>query len=84
MGTIAAVCTTVGFIPQIIRGIKTRELRDVSPVMLTLLLVGCSLWMIYGVHLKDTIIILANGFTDSFVMAILVLRIIFKRNSAKK
>ncbi|MCK6467900.1 MAG: SemiSWEET transporter [Candidatus Brocadia sinica] len=83
MGTIAAICTTVGFIPQIIRGIKTRELRDVSPVMLTLLLVGCSLWLVYGVHLKNPIIALANGFTLSFVMTILLLRSLFRRNRAK-
>lgn len=84
MGTIAAICTTVGFIPQIIRGIKTRELRDVSPVMLTLLLVGCSLWLAYGVHLKNPIIALANGFTLSFVITILLLRVWYKRNNSKR
>lgn len=84
MGTIAAICTTVGFIPQIIRGIKTRELSDVSPVMLTLLLVGCSLWLIYGVHLKNPIIALANGFTLSFVVAIFLLRVMYKRNNSKR
>jgi len=84
MGTIAAICTTVGFVPQIIRGIKTRELGDVSPIMLTLLLVGCSLWLAYGVHLKNPIIALANGFTLSFVITILLLRILFKRNNAKR
>lgn len=84
MGTIAAICTTVGFVPQIVRGIKTRELSDVSPVMLTLLLVGCSLWLAYGVHLKNPIIALANGFTLSFVMTILFLRILFRRNHAKR
>lgn len=84
IGTIAAICTTVGFIPQIIRGIKTRELSDVSPIMLTLLLVGCSLWLIYGVHLKNPIIALANGFTLSFVVAIFLLRVMYKRNNSKR
>ncbi len=84
IGTIAAICTTVGFIPQIIRGIKTRELSDVSPTMLTLLLVGCSLWLIYGVHLKNPIIALANGFTLSFVVAIFLLRVMYKRNNSKR
>ncbi|MBE7445922.1 MAG: SemiSWEET transporter [Planctomycetia bacterium] len=84
VGTIAAICTTVGFIPQIIRGIKTKELSDVSPIMLTLLLVGCSLWLIYGIHLKNPIIALANGFTLSFVVAIFLLRAMYKRNNSKK
>lgn len=83
MGTIAAICTTVGFIPQIIRGIKTRELRDVSPTMLTLLLVGCSMWLAYGVHLKNPIIAIANGFTLSFVITIFFLRTLFNRNNAR-
>ncbi len=79
MGTIAAICTTVGFIPQIMRGIKTRELKDVSPVMLGLLLVGVSLWMVYGIHLKNLIIALANGFTLLFIVTIIYLRISFKK-----
>ncbi|MBU6391224.1 MAG: hypothetical protein KGJ87_00470 [Planctomycetota bacterium] len=83
MGTIAAICTTVGFIPQIVRGVKTRELKDVSPMMLTLLLIGGSLWLVYGIHLKNPIIALANGFTLSFVIALLLLRILFKRTNAK-
>jgi len=83
MGTIAAICTTVGFIPQIIQGIKTRELKDVSPIMLTLLLVGCSLWLAYGIHLRNPIIALANGFTVSFVLTIFVLRTLFKRTNGK-
>ena len=33
IGIIAAVCTTSGFIPQIIRGLRTKRLDDVSPVM---------------------------------------------------
>ena len=78
LGTIAAICTTVGFIPQIIRGIKTKELKDVSPMMLTLLLVGGSLWLAYGIHLKNPIIALANGFTLSFIIAIFLLRFLFK------
>lgn len=83
VGTIAAICTTVGFIPQIIRGIKTKELRDVSPIMLTLLLVGCSLWLVYGIHLKNPIIALANGFTLSFVITILLLRSLYKKRTQK-
>ena len=83
MGTIAAICTTIGFVPQIIRGIKTKELSDVSPVMLTLLLVGCSLWLTYGIHLKNPIIALANGFTLSFVITILFLRALYKKNRSE-
>jgi MtN3 and saliva related transmembrane protein len=79
IGAIAAICTTVGFIPQIIRGIKTKSLSDVSPIMMTFLLVGCSLWLVYGIHLKNPIIMIANGFTLSFVITILLLRALFEK-----
>ncbi|MEK7699719.1 MAG: SemiSWEET transporter [Planctomycetota bacterium] len=83
VGTIAAICTTVGFLPQLIRGIKTKELNDVSPAMLTILLVGGSLWLVYGIHLKNLIIVLANGFTLLFIVAILTLRFLYKTTNAK-
>ena len=31
VGIIAAICTTSGFIPQIIKGFRTKRLDDVSP-----------------------------------------------------
>lgn len=83
LGTIAAICTTVGFLPQLIRGIKTKELHDVSPAMLALLLVGCSLWLAYGIHLENLIIALANGITLLLVIAILTLRFLYKAANAK-
>ena len=83
VGTIAAICTTVGFLPQLIRGIKTKELNDVSPAMLTILLVGGSLWLVYGIHLNNLIIVLANGFTLLFIVAILTLRFLYKTTNAK-
>ncbi len=83
LGTIAAICTTLGFIPQIIRGIKTKRLNDVSPIMLSLYVVGVSLWLAYGIHLKNSIIALANGFTLSFVVTIFLLRIIYNKRVSK-
>ncbi len=74
VGIIAAVCTTIGFIPQIIRGIRTKRLDDVSPAMYILLMFGVSLWVSYGIHLGDTIIIAANSAAASFSALILILR----------
>lgn len=83
LGIFAAICTTVGFLPQLIRGIKTKELNDVSPVMLTLMLAGGSLWLAYGIHLKNLIIALANGVTLILVIAIFTLRFLYKATNAK-
>ncbi len=74
VGIIAAIGTTSGFIPQIIRAMRTKRLDDVSPVMYMLLIVGLSLWLSYGIHLKDMIIITANAVGLCFSIFILILR----------
>ncbi len=74
IGIIAAVCTTSGFIPQIIRGLRTKRLDDVSPLMCILLIFGLSLWMSYGIHIEDMIIIVANAFGVLFSTIIITLR----------
>ncbi len=79
VGIIAAVCTTTGFIPQIIRGIRTKKLEDISPVMYVLLIIGLSLWLSYGVHLKDVIIIAANAAALVLSVFILILRYKYMR-----
>ncbi len=74
VGVIAAISTTSGFIPQIIRGIRTKRLEDVSPIMYILMIFGLSLWLLYGMHLKDVIIIGANAVAMTFSSLILILR----------
>ena len=82
VGIMAAVCTTIGFIPQIVRGIRTKRLDDVSPAMYILLMFGVSLWVSYGIHLGDKIIIVANSVAVSFSALILILR--YKYMSQRK
>ncbi len=79
VGIIAAVCTTTGFIPQIIKGVRTKKLEDISPIMYILLIFGLSLWLSYGVHLKDMIIIGANAAAIAFSGFILILRYKYMR-----
>ena len=74
VGIIAAISTTSGFIPQIIRAMRTKRLDDVSPVMYMLLIFGLSMWLSYGIHLKDMIIITANAVGLCFSIFILILR----------
>jgi MtN3 and saliva related transmembrane protein len=79
IGIIAAICTTSGFIPQIIRGLRTKRLDDVSPVMCILLIFGLSMWLSYGIHIEDMIIIVANAFGVLFSTIIITLRFKYMR-----
>lgn len=60
VGITAASLTMFSFIPQIIKSKKTKSVKDVSIFTLLQFLSGASLWVLYGIHLKDGIIIIAN------------------------
>ena len=77
IGFIAAFCTTVSFIPQIIKLIKTKQVRDISLFMYIVLLIGILLWLIYGIFIKDNPVIIANVLGSIFCFIILIYRIIF-------
>ncbi len=63
IGIIAALLTTFGFVPQIIKMHRTKSAKDVSLTTLLQFSAGAVLWTLYGIHLEDTIIIAANSIT---------------------
>ncbi|MCF6157186.1 MAG: HAMP domain-containing protein [wastewater metagenome] len=83
IGIIAALCSSIGFIPQIVQGIRTKSLADVSPLMVAITLLSSSLWLFYGIHLKNPIIIFSNVSVVSFTTATFLLRLLFKPEFAQ-
>jgi len=75
-GAIAATLTMFGFVPQIARSLRTRSVKDVSPIALFQLSAGVFLWIIYGIYRKDPIIITAN--TISLVTLFVLIFLYFK------
>jgi MtN3 and saliva related transmembrane protein len=59
LGTAAGFCTTISFVPQIIK-IWKQGGRDVSYGMLTLFLVGVLLWFGYGMVVRARAVIITN------------------------
>ena len=78
LGLVAAICTTVSFLPQAIKIIKTKQIKDLSLGMYTVLTTGIFLWFLYGLMIKDLPVILANGITLIFTATILFLIIKYK------
>lgn len=60
LGAVAATLTSFGFVPQIVKMWRTKSVRDVSPITLLQMVAGVALWIVYGVHLKDPVVIAAN------------------------
>ena len=66
IGLIAGTLTTAGFLPQLIKSIRTKKVDDVSVFQPIVLLAGMAFWISYGLLLNDLAIILANGI--SFIL----------------
>jgi MtN3 and saliva related transmembrane protein len=62
IGVAAGTITSIGFLPQLVKGYRTKSLTDVSYGMPLLLAFGMSLWFAYGVLRDDLAIIAANAF----------------------
>lgn len=74
-GFFGGILTTVGFLPQIIKGFKTKRMKDVAVWQYILQSVGMMSWLTYGILLKDPPIIVANIFSLTCALIILWLRL---------
>ena len=77
IGLTAALITSIGFLPQIVRGYKTKKLDDVSYFMPILLAIGMTLWLIYGILIHSIAVIAANIFSISCSISLIILKKIY-------
>jgi MtN3 and saliva related transmembrane protein len=75
VGLLAAAFTTVSYLPQVMKTLRTRHTKDISLLMYIVLAAGLFLWFVYGLLVKDLPIIIANAITFLLSLTILVLKI---------
>ena len=75
IGYIAAVCTTVAYVPQAIKVYKTKRTNDISIGMFTLMTIGVLLWFLYGISVGAYPIIIANFITFILSLYIFIMKI---------
>lgn len=83
LGVIAAMLTLSGFIPQIVKGYKTKKLEDISYFFMLLFIAGFSLWLVYGFYKNDWVIMAANAAGIFFAFALLSMKYKYSRGGAK-
>ena len=84
IGTIAAVLTTAASLPQAIKIIRTRSVKDISALTYGLLFAGLVLWTIYGFTKRDWPIIACNGISAIIAGTILALKLTLKKQEDQK
>jgi MtN3 and saliva related transmembrane protein len=78
LGLIAGACTTLSFLPQVIRTLQTRHARDLSAAWLLIFGLGTALWLTYGILKSDIAVALANGVTFGLVMILIIAKYTIK------
>lgn len=75
IGFAAATCTTIAFLPQAIKIYRSKCAKDIALPTLVIFIIGVSLWLIYGLLIKDYPVIIANFITLIFNLMILRLKL---------
>jgi MtN3 and saliva related transmembrane protein len=75
IGYVAAILTSLSFIPQAILTIRTKNTRGISRGTYVMFVVGVAFWLAYGIALGSWPMILANIVTLMLAGAILALKL---------
>jgi len=79
VGFAAAICSTISFVPQAVRIVRTKDTQALSAPMYTLTTIGFCLWFAYGIALGQWPLILTNG-----ICAVLAGFILYMTLASKK
>lgn len=78
LGLVAGACTTIAFLPQVIKTWKSRSAKDLSLSMFSIFTLGVSLWLVYGFLDNNIPVIAANLITLMLAATLLVFKFRFR------
>ena len=84
-GFIAAILSTIAFLPQVIKTWRFKKAEDISITTLLIFISGLLFWIIYGFQTRTIPVLLANTMTLILNTMILVLKLVYARpNSSER
>ncbi len=78
-GFVGAACTTLSFVPQVVRVWRRRSADDISAGMYVLFIAGLLGWLVYGAMIRSWPILIANTVTVGLAGAVLWMKLAFRR-----
>jgi MtN3 and saliva related transmembrane protein len=79
VGYLAAILTTISFVPQVWHTWRTRDVSGISLGMYVVFAAGVSLWLVYGLLLDAWPIVVANAVTLALALAIVAMKLRWQR-----
>jgi MtN3 and saliva related transmembrane protein len=74
-GYLAAVMTSLAFVPQAVKTIRTKDTRSISLGMYLVFTAGIAMWLVYGIALNSMPMILSNIVTFGLSATILGMKL---------
>ena len=81
IGIMAGILILSGWVPQIIKGYKSKKLDDVSAYLMILIFAGAVLWLIYGIALDDVYIMGVNLAAMVLTMIVLSMKLKYEKTA---
>jgi MtN3 and saliva related transmembrane protein len=78
LGMAAGTLTTVAFVPQVLKTWRSKSAGDVSYGMFLIFSSGVFLWLLYGLAIGATPIVVANAVTLVLALTMLVLKRLYR------
>jgi MtN3 and saliva related transmembrane protein len=75
VSAVAAVLTTVAFVPQALHIIRVKDTRAISLHMYVVFASGVALWLVFGFMIWNWPIILANAITLTLTLTIIRMKL---------
>ena len=77
-GYVAATLTTLAFVPQALKTIRSKDTRSISLGMYVVFTIGIAFWLAYGIVLGSLPMILSNIVTFGLSATILAMKLKYK------
>ncbi|KAG0511679.1 MAG: SemiSWEET family transporter [Nitrosopumilaceae archaeon] len=84
LAIIAGILILAGWVPQIVKGYRTKKLDDVSKYLMILLASGAFLWILYGIEKDDPFIIGVNVAAIALTMIVLRMKFKYSKETQRK
>ena len=79
VGILAGILILSGWIPQIIKGYKTKRLNDVSSYLMICIFAGAVLWLVYGIEIDDVYVMGVNVAAMFLTLTVLSMKLKYER-----
>ena len=79
IAAIATILVVVSWIPQLIKAYTTKSLKDFSYWFVIIVILATLAWIIYGIAIQDSAIIIGNSVILLFPVLLLIMKFYYDR-----